>query len=121
MPFEEVESADVLRVLRESIEQLPEKQREVIKTRYLGNKSLRKAATALNISRGGVAFIESKALISLRKMEEIKELADDFYRHTGHRSFIRHEASAVELAAELREKLNVELREKLKQLQPLSF
>jgi RNA polymerase sigma-70 factor (ECF subfamily) len=63
------ESEDIERriALYQEVERLPEVQRQVIRMRFVEEKSIREVAAALNRSEGAVKQLQLRALDRLRK------------------------------------------------------
>jgi RNA polymerase sigma-70 factor (ECF subfamily) len=63
----ELEDIDRRLALYRHVEQLPELQRQVIQMRFVGDRSVREVAAALNRSEGAVKQLQLRALENLRK------------------------------------------------------
>lgn len=63
----EVEDIERRIALHRHVEQLPELQRQVIRMRFVEDKSIREVATALGRSEGAVKQLQLRALEHLRK------------------------------------------------------
>jgi RNA polymerase sigma factor (sigma-70 family) len=115
LPFEEIdyqsECDNIIKVVRNAVEKLEERQRDIIQLRFFEEKDLRSIGKRLNVSFERVRQLESKALDTLRQMDEIQAFRNNFRCNTGLSSFKRHGASSVELLAERRERLTKEYKQ----------
>lgn len=75
--YERIETADLCRTVRETVELLPEQYREVIKRRYYRCQNLREIAADMTLSLERVRGIESQALRKLRGYSVIRRLGDE--------------------------------------------
>lgn len=103
----EIEKEELERILWPMVDELPEKQAQVIHLLYREEKSLRSAGEALGISKGRVRSMKEKALRELRYSEKgqvlrtflPEALGSMAYGHNGISEFNCTWTSSTELAA----------------------
>lgn len=103
----EIEKEELERILWPIVDELPEKQSQVIHLLYREEKSLRSAGEALGISKGRVRSMKEKALRELRYSEKgqvlrtflPEALGSMAYGHNGISEFNCTWTSSTELAA----------------------
>jgi RNA polymerase sigma factor (sigma-70 family) len=112
-PFEGVETREAYRPVRDAVDKLDGRVREIIHARYFENKSLAAIGNQLDLSRERVRQLHRKGIESLRKMKELRRLANDvFYYRGGYNNFMRN-GSVVEVAVERREEIYDNMYEQL--------
>lgn len=101
-PFEDIEHSELSEQLLERVDELSEKQREVIRRHYWDNMSLTKIAAKLGISPSRSSDLHRAALRKLRQDQRIRQICREFYenadftKHTGFRFFKETGMSSVE-------------------------
>jgi len=73
-PYQAVERADTIRCVREALEHLPPKLKEVIQLRFFQRVEQREVARQLGISQSYVCRLEKKALQFLRGKITVEEV-----------------------------------------------
>lgn len=106
VPFDDVERADVCRVVREEVAKLPEQEQQVIKFIYFDNMSQKETGAAMGVSFERVRHCKMRGLRALRKSRVIRELYNDSITYTtrGAAGCLRM-GSTVETDVERRESL----------------
>lgn len=107
IPFEDVERADVYRVVREEVEKLPEQERKAIKAVYFDNMTLKEAGVALGgISPERTRQQKVNGLKKLRRSRAIRELCSNSITYTPRSAAAcLRIGSTIETDTERREKL----------------
>lgn len=107
LPFEDVERADVCRVVREELEKLPEQERQAIKAVYFENMTLKETGEVLGgISPEMARQRKVDGLRKLRRSRAIRELYNNSITYTPRSAAAcLHIGSTTETDTERREKL----------------
>ncbi|HDS29725.1 MAG TPA: FliA/WhiG family RNA polymerase sigma factor [Firmicutes bacterium] len=71
-PHDEAEKRDLLECMSKAIEQLPEKERQIIALYYLEELTLKEIGAALGISESRVCQIHSRAVFNLRRKMQLE-------------------------------------------------
>ncbi len=103
--FEEIEESSVAAVVRSAVEELPDMERDIIKSKYFDGNTQTSTADKIGLSAERVRQIEKSALHKLRRNKEILRLGDELgylsYRlyHNTVGSYRRYGISNVERIA----------------------
>lgn len=113
IPSKEDTEADIIEIvynerisliLWDQVEQLEEPERDIIKTRYTDNLTVKEAAERMGCTEQEAKSAEAKAMRKLRRNEKIRSIREDFisalaYHHRGVGAFKRTNTSITEHAA----------------------
>ena len=107
LPFDDVEKADVFRVVREEVDKLPDLEKQVIKAVYFDNMTMKETGAALGgISPERVRQRKVDGLRKLRRSRGIRELYVNSITYAPRSAAAcLHVGSVVETDTERREKL----------------
>lgn len=111
LPFEEIEAQDMARIVHETVDKLPERERDIIQKHYFEEKSLKSIGEETGVSTERIRQIKSHALRTLERSKRLRELRDDYITY-GHRSASAclRLGSTVETDVERREAARARLR-----------
>ena len=104
IPFEEIEVQDMARIVHETVNKLPEREREVIQKHYFEEKSLKSIGEETGVTTERIRQIKRHALRTLERSKRLRELRDDYitYKHRSAVACLRL-GSTVETDVERRE------------------
>lgn len=103
--FKEIEDNSVAAVVRSAVEKLPDRERDIIKSRYFDGLSRPRISADMGVSPAKVHQIEATALNRLHKNRDIRRFGDELgyssqrAYHNTVRSFKRYGMSGVERVA----------------------
>ena len=100
---EEVAREQAENLIWKIVDELEERQAEIIRGHYKESATLKEIADRLNLSHARVVVIERNALSILRNKQEISEIAQIYdymnaYKGTGYRAFKDHGSSVERMA-----------------------
>lgn len=117
--FEEIEESSVAAVVRSAVEKLPDRERDIIKSRYFDGLSRPRISADIGMSSERVRQIETTALNRLHKNRDIRRLGDELgyssqrAYHNTVSSFKRYGMSNVERLAIERADITISEQERL--------
>ena len=111
IPFEEIEAQDMARIVHETVNTLPERERDIIQKHYFEEKSLTSIGEETGISAERVRQIKRHALRTLERSKRLRDLRDDYitYKHRSAATCLRL-GSTVETDVERREAARARFR-----------
>lgn len=97
---ERLEQEELRNILNEFVEELPERPKTVIDSRYFRNKTINEIAEEMNVTSTNIIRIEKQGLNKLKRNANLKRKLEDYvnpYVQIGVKSFQRTRTSSVEL------------------------
>lgn len=108
-----IEDEELKRIIHESIEMLPEAEKDVINKKYFKDKSITTISEEMNLTYNNTKRLHDNAFLKLKKNKELNELVDysslNEYLQVGASSFNTTWTSATEKLVLLREELRMML------------